>query len=117
MGISSDEALLKAAERQPELLLYDYFKHMTTLSLAALGGIISIPQLSALHYPVSNLIAAIVLMVLTGAGAFTGMEGVIAARMKDEPLSRMTRYSRQLCGVTFGVGIGAFLAPLINLPR
>ena len=37
--IGSDEDVAESAERADHLLLYDYFKHLTTFSLVALGGV------------------------------------------------------------------------------
>jgi hypothetical protein len=116
MGVSSDDAVLKLGERQSELLLYDFFKHMTTLSLATLGGVISIPQISELHYPTRTLLLSMGLVIGAGTVAFAGMDGVIKAQLKNEPLSRTTRAARMLSSSLFGMGIGMFVSPLINLP-
>ena len=69
-----------------EMLLYDYFKHLTTLSLLALGGVLT---LSGMADPRDvkpwAIVAVIVLISAGGVAAFSGGGEIVRARYTGTP--------------------------------
>lgn len=100
---------------QPELLLYDYYKHMTTLILATLGGVLSISQISGIAIPLRDLLPSLAMILFGGVTALYGMEGLIRARVRRRPVPRFVLWARPLVSGSFGLGIGAFLGKAANL--
>lgn len=107
-----EDELQAAAAREADLLLYDYFKHMTTLALATLGGMLSIPQIGGLRLTFDKLLLPIGCIVAAGTLAVLALDGVITARGKGVALPRWVRWSRGLVTGLFGAAIGAFLGML-----
>jgi predicted cation transporter len=114
MPTGTDDALIDASVRQGELLLYDYYKHMTTLCLATLGGILSISQIDGFEIPKRDLLISLGLISFGGFSAISAMESLIKARLAGKSLPRWTEVSRWAVTGGFGLGIGAFLAPLMD---
>ncbi len=110
----SEDALIDASVRQAELLLYDYYKHMTTLCLATLGGVLSISQIDGFEMPQRDLLVSLGLISIGGLSALSAMEALIKARLAGRDLPRWVQLSRWAVTGGFGLGIGAFLAPLID---
>ncbi|WBH17982.1 hypothetical protein [Sphingomonas radiodurans] len=104
-----------SSRTQADLLLYDYYKHMTTLILATLGGILSISQLSGIAVPIRDVLPALALISFGGITALYAMEGMISARLRQKSTPSWVRWSRQLVGGSFGLGVGAFLGRMTNL--
>jgi hypothetical protein len=100
---------------QAELLLYDYYKHMTTLILATLGGILSISQLTGIAVPIRQVLPALVLLLLAGVTALYAMDGMINARLRDKPTPPWVSWARHFVSGGFGLGIGAFLGRATDL--
>ena len=113
MEISSEERL--AATGDGALLLYDYFKHMTTLALVTLGGILAIPQSIGTQMTVRELLPSLGLIALSGAFSLYAMEAIIKSRLESRPLPKAMRWNRLIVGGTFGIGVGAFLGLFMDL--
>lgn len=114
MATGTDDALIDMSTRQGELLLYDYYKHMTTLCLATLGGILSISQIDGFQVAQRDLLIALGLISFGGFTALSAMESLIKARLRGRKPSRWVELSRWAVTGGFGLGIGAFLAPLTD---
>ena len=110
-----DDGLADGSTRDAELLLYDYFKHMTTLSLVTLGGVLSIPQATGVALSIRELLPAAGLIALGGAFSLYAMEAIIKARLDGRAVSRGMRWTRLIVSVSFGVGVGAFLGQFTDL--
>ena len=67
--------------REPERLLYDWFKHLTSLSLLTLGGVLSLSQAGEIAID-RNQLTIVLLFVAAGLCAYAvhefGEAGVIA---------------------------------------
>ena len=109
MAQGSEEALVERSARDRALLLYDYFKHMTTLSLVTLGGILSISQTSGVRIGFERLLPSLALVALAGAIALFAMEAIIKVRMDDRAVPRLIGWYRMAASGAFGLGVGAFL--------
>ncbi len=109
----SDDDNLLASEapqhRQGDLILYDYFKHLTTLSLLVLGGILTISQTAkgaAMKAPGVMVVAGVV--TLAGVISFSAASEIARAHYhRDEP-KRLDFY-RKSAPVILSLGVGMFL--------
>lgn len=109
MAADSDEAITEASARHGELLLYDFFKHMTTLSVVTLGGVLSISQTTGIEVPVRDLLPSVALLTVAGASALYGMESIIKGRLANRALPKAAQWNRLVTGGSFGLGVGTFL--------
>ncbi|WP_310467813.1 hypothetical protein [Sphingomonas sp.] len=93
-----------------EAMLYDWFKHLTSMSLLALGGVLSLSQLSAAaDIKRSTLILVLVLLGVAGVMAFSAADQIVHARTKGEPLPRQVLWMQRATPAVLGMGLGAFL--------
>jgi hypothetical protein len=93
-----------------ETLLYDYAKHLTTLSLLAIGGVLTVTQ-TADRGDVKPPVIAIVLGALALAGilAFSTANGLVAARSTGKvPPPGLPTLLKAATGF-LGMGTGGFL--------
>ena len=93
-----------------ETLLYDYAKHLTTLALLAIGGVLTVTG-TADRTDVKPPVVAIVLGALALAGilAFSTANGLVAARSTGkEPPKGLPSLLKAATGF-LGVGTGGFL--------
>ena len=111
--MSDDDSNLLASEapqnRQGELVLYDYFKHLTTLSLLVLGGILTISQTAkgaAMKAPGAMIVAGVV--TLAGVIAFSGASEIARAQAQGDEPKRLELY-RKSAPVVLSLGVGMFL--------
>jgi hypothetical protein len=100
--------------RDADDLAYDYFKHMTSLSLVALGGVLTISQIPDAEPKPFSLGTAVVLLAAGGISGFAGMDEIVKARFDGKDASKRIALYRKLCPATFGMGIGAFLTMFFN---
>jgi hypothetical protein len=108
MSEEVEKKILKQAEGDPLLLEYDHLKHLSTLSLAALGGILSLSQLSP-KIPRFSLALVIACVSLGGALALMCIEQIVAAKRNGKPISKFYTYLRSLAVALFMGGVGVFL--------
>src|SRR4028118_1549711 len=96
--------------RDRENLLYDYSKHLLSLALISIGGIITIAKT-----PLGKQIdgkqvgAVIVLLAICGACSLLCSGSVLDARLKGRPLPKGARYAYQFAMLFLGAGFGVFL--------
>ena len=99
-----------------EILLYDYSKHLLSLSLLGIGGIISIAQ-SPQGQKIPGMIVAMVLGILAISGCFSlsCTAAILRARQHNTRVPNSAwLYSRG--GMLFlGIGVGAFLSIWIKV--
>jgi hypothetical protein len=93
-----------------EALLYDWFKHLTSLSLLTLGGILSISQLvTEGGFKKHTVIGLLIAVGLSGVIGFTGAESIVNARTTGAPLPKSVHLLRKIGSASLGLGVGAFL--------
>ena len=117
----SDEILDEAQEEataksggppNPHLLAYDFFKHMTSLSILTLGGILT---LSGAVYENAleprRLVISMALIAASGFIAFAAQIEMVdwAHRGAGRP-RLMARWGRALIALAYGLGVGVFLS-------
>lgn len=111
----SDDSVSAFAGPDPasdkEILLYDYSKHLLSLTLLGIGGIISIAQ-SPQGQKIPGLIISLVIgsLAISGSFSLSCTATILRAREQDTPVPRAAwLYSRG--GMLFlGVGVGGFLS-------
>ena len=102
-----DEELVETAH-DAETLLYDYFKHLTSLCIVSLGGVLALVPNSK---DLSRAAIIAVLAVLGGAAllSFTGAGEIVRARYRRQPLGKGVNLCRIAAPVLLSVGVGMFI--------
>jgi hypothetical protein len=91
-------------------VLYDWFKHLTSLSLLTLGGVLSLSQSDAVaDIKKGMLVLVLVLLSTAGIASFSGAAMVVESRTKRQPLSRWVNATGAVAATSLSMGIGAFL--------
>jgi hypothetical protein len=113
MATESEGKVLARSKDDAELLVYDYFKHLTTLTLVALGGVLSIST-SIPGISPKSIIVIVVLLGLAGAVSLAALDVMVNERMCNRPIPRYIRYLRMVSVCFFGIGIGYFIAIVVE---
>ena len=90
-------------------LLYDWFKHMTTLSLLTIGGVLSLvqgDQGAGIKKPL--LIVVLVFVGISGLLSFSGAAQVVGVRADGTPLPKHFKHVRGVAAMALSIGVGAF---------
>ncbi|OYY90448.1 MAG: hypothetical protein B7Y45_07465 [Sphingomonas sp. 28-66-16] len=91
-------------------LLYDYSKHLLSLALFGLGGIVSLAQ-SPQGQKIPGLVVAMMLscLALSGLCSLSCSASILRARRRDALVGRGAWTSSQLAMMFLGIGVGGFL--------
>jgi len=110
-----DEETLPDAGRDSELLLYDFFKHLTSLSILVLGGVLIIAQ-AAESADVKPWVIVAVLLLVSGGGvaAFSGSSEIVRSRYTATPIRPSVRWLRSLAPALLAMGVGMFLSMFVD---
>ena len=108
------ESVLPSSGRAGAMMLYDWFKHMTTLSLVTLGGILGILQGSRVETRPGTIGAMITAIAIAGILGFDGQNRLLAAELEGKPIPPVLRWTRRSAMVLYGVGVGAFLGLIVE---
>ena len=105
-----ESALSPAQGDDGDLLLYDFFKHLTSLSLLTLGGVLALAkEANKTDVKPVMIIAVLVLISAAGICAFSGAGEIVRARhTKTLPLPNLKFY-RMASPALLAVGVGMFL--------
>jgi hypothetical protein len=104
-----------AGEHDGELLLYDFFKHLTGLVLLTLGGLlIVIKDFDPKDVKPFFVIAAIVLISGAGVLSYSGSSEIVRSRYTRTKPHRSLHVSRILAPVLLSIGFGLFLSMFID---
>ena len=112
--IDSESPIAEGSQSRATLLLYDWFKHMTTLSLVTLGGLLSILQAGEANVRPGLLEAIIVLIAVGGIIGFDGQNRILKAEMANAPLPAMLKWFRSVAVWSYGLGVGLFLSLFVE---
>jgi ABC-type xylose transport system permease subunit len=102
------EGLLTHRDR--DALLYDWFKHLTSLSLLTLGGVLSLSQVvdsAEIKKPI--LAGVLVAVALAGVLAFSGAEQIVRAKTRSTPVPNQVLILQKVAPVILSMAVGAFL--------
>ncbi|WP_128892395.1 hypothetical protein [Erythrobacter sp. HKB08] len=95
-----------------EDIMYDYFKHLVSLSLITIGGMVTIGQgLFGDALPLRELSWAVGLVGIGGVLAFQGQFEIVRIAGGGEA-SVWLRFVHRLAPISFGAGIGVFLGSI-----
>jgi len=101
--------------RDGDLLLYDFFKHLTSLALLTLGGVLIVIQdVDPKDVKPFMVIIDIVVISLSGILAFSGSSEIAKARYTGVPATRSLEFLRRAAPITLTVGVGMFLAMFVD---
>lgn len=97
-------------ETYGESLLYDFSKFLTTLSILALGGVLTLTQTADRgDVRAGTIVIAVVAIALAGTLAVTTAHSIAYARASAQALPRnLHRYTLAAMGF-LGMGVGSFL--------
>ncbi|MEG3180310.1 hypothetical protein [Sphingomonas sp. LT1P40] len=99
-----------------DMLLYDYSKHLLSLALLGLGGILSIAQSpQGQKIPVNIVALLIVLLALSGLCALSCTASILRARQRDQQVPRTAWLCSQGAMLFLGMGVGGFLTNWIGV--
>ena len=92
-----------------QMVLYDFFKWLTTLCLLTLGGVLSLSQSAAVHLRDGDIAKLLVPLCLAAILGLTGASGIVRAKVGGKapwirPLHRIG-----LATASLGLGVGVFL--------
>lgn len=105
----------KGGERDGELLLYDFFKHLTSLSVLLLGGVLILAPDSNASDVAPEMVGAIIACIaIGGIMAFSGSNEIVRARFTATPTNRSLKLNRIGAPAALGLGIGMFLVMFID---
>ena len=94
-----------------EILLYDYSKHLLSLALLALGGIVSLSQSpQGQKIPGVQVTMMLAFLALSGFCSLTCSANILRARRQDQLVGRGTWTCSQLAMMFLGMGVGGFIA-------
>ena len=116
--MTDDESLLKIGETEHssdrELLLYDYFKHLTSLTLLTLGAVLAIAQ-AADSKDVKPPVLVAVLVVISAGGicSFVGASEIVKKRYTGS-VSRSLEFYRKAAPAFLALGVGMFLGVYVD---
>lgn len=93
-----------------DMLLYDYSKHLLSLALLGVGGIVSITQSPQGQRIPGEIVALLILLVaLSGLCALSCTASILRARERDQPVPRTAWLSSRGAMLFLGSGVGGFL--------
>ena len=93
-----------------DAMLYDWFKHLTSLSLVTLGGVLSLSQVAdAENIKPATLAVVLVLVSVAGIMAFSAADQVVQSRVKGEPIPAQVKWMQRGIPAVLGMGLGAFV--------
>ncbi|HEY0148408.1 MAG TPA: hypothetical protein VGB70_05330 [Allosphingosinicella sp.] len=93
-----------------DALLYDWFKHLTSLSLLTLGGVLSLSQIAkGDSFYKWGLLGSLIAVGLAAVLAFTGASQIVRSRASSTPLPAGVLAYEKGAEAALALGVGAFL--------
>ena len=92
------------------ILLYDYSKHLLSLALLGLGGIVSLAQSpQGQKIPGTVVSMMLVCLAISGVCSLSCSSTILRARQHDRAIGKGAWISSQAAMLFLGVGVGGFL--------
>ena len=93
-----------------DALLYDWFKHLTSLSLLTLGGVLSLSQIAKGDpFYKWGLLGSLLAVGFAAVLAFSGASQIVRARTGNTPRPKGVPMLEKGAEAALGLGVGAFL--------
>ena len=110
MSDDDDNILLasEAPRRPGDLVLYDYFKHLTTLALLVLGGILTLALSEEADLKRADVLIVLAVVSFAGITSFSGASEIARAQFQGNDPKRIELY-RKAAPAILSIGIGMFL--------
>jgi hypothetical protein len=109
--LDDDGDLLQRQDHEPDLLLYDFFKHLTSLAILILGGVLLLAQASDPQDVKRWMVIAVLLLISAGGVlSFSGSSEIVRARSTGTPVRTSIKWTRMLAPALLAVGVGMFLS-------
>jgi len=111
-----DEETPQATEhRDGDLLLYDYFKYLTSLVLITLGGLLIVMKdFDPKDVKPGAVIITLLVISLSGVLSFGGAGEIARARYLGRPVKQSVNWVRIAAPALLAVGFGHFLALFVD---
>lgn len=94
--------------------IYDLFKHMTTLSLVSLGGVMTIVSEGIVAMKPEALALVVGLIAVGGIGAYSGMMVLSEVKVSGKDRPKRVKFYRRITSLGYGMGMGAFLSVFLT---
>lgn len=106
VGVAPDDQLV---------VLYDWFKYLTSLSLFTLGGVLSISQAAEPgQIKPAMFVVVLVFVSISGVLAFSGAGVIVGNRTNNQPLPDYTHKLSSISAMSLMVGVGAFIYVMVK---
>jgi hypothetical protein len=106
-----DSAVAELPPHDPDLLLYDYFKHISSLVLITLGGLLLVlKDFSPKDLRPSFVLITFLAVSASGVVAFSGTQGIVRGKVTGKRSNRWLVFARIAAPNLLAVGLGVFLA-------
>lgn len=111
----AEETMPAEIQRDGELILYDFFKHLTSIVVLTLGGVLIIAQdFDPTDVKPFMIVTAIGVIGLAGVLAFSGSSEIVRARYTGLPTQKSLQFLRVAAPALLSVGVGLFLAMFVD---
>lgn len=108
--IDEEEGAPGGADQQAaELLLYDYFKHLTSLSLLSLGGMLALAEKAQGAGRMGMLVMAMATVALAAICSFSGAGEIVRSRFPGARRTSHVNFYRAAAPALLAFGVGGFL--------
>jgi hypothetical protein len=113
--MDEDGAPAELPPHERDLLLYDYFKHLTSLVLFTLGGLLLVMKDFDPKDARPKIVAAtFVLVSLSGILSFTGAGEIVRGRYTTKRKHRTLQFLRVVSPLLLAGGLGLFIAMFLH---
>lgn len=112
MSDDLDQAKVAAAPEMADgaTFLYDFFKHLTSLSVLTLGGVLAISTgADANGTSRASMIAVVVLVGIAALLAFSGTSEIVRQKTTGEIRDKSLAFYRVGAPMALSLGVGGFL--------
>lgn len=105
-----EETITGEARTDWLLLEYDYFKHLSTIALVALGAILTWIQSG--NAKGNFVMIGLALVAISAILGFSAMNQIIEHRKTGKKLRAFYRWERSIATGTFATGLGIFMSEI-----
>lgn len=115
MTVDLNDERLSSADFEGDMLLYDFFKHVTSMSVLALGGILVIVQSIAPEQVQGwKVLTTFGLVAFGGVSAFHGASEIVKAKTSGTKPGKLVYRLRMIAPTLLAGGVGVFLSLFLD---
>jgi hypothetical protein len=102
---------ISPSQDKAELLLYDFLKHLTSLSILVLGGVIIVAKdFDPTDVKPGSILIAMAIISFGGICSFSGSSEIVRARNGGTRPKKSLKYLAQAAPALLALGTGYFIA-------